>query len=192
EDKGEEIASRFFQEKGKSLVQQCLQALSHLGQSRLAVDPLKERDPNTICHISNAVVALADAIALLRDTQMLATGGVVVEESSSIKETKRRISRCINASYSAVRAMPESSLQSAAATFYEGCSEANIREIAYGLLKEASALSYLIHDSEAAYRKSVSGGFFTVEDALQYIAGLPVRDCSKAAFCASMVRTTLK
>uniref|UniRef100_UPI00201B18AF hypothetical protein n=1 Tax=Anaplasma phagocytophilum TaxID=948 RepID=UPI00201B18AF len=49
-----------------------------------------------------------------------------------------------------------------------------------------------IHDSEAAYRKSVSDSFFTVEDALQYIAGLPVRDCSKAAFCASMVRTTLK
>ncbi|WP_155736507.1 hypothetical protein, partial [Anaplasma phagocytophilum] len=42
----EEIASKFFREKGTVLIQKCMQALHDLGQSRLAVKPLTESDPN--------------------------------------------------------------------------------------------------------------------------------------------------
>ncbi|KDB56261.1 hypothetical protein O997_03895 [Anaplasma phagocytophilum str. MRK] len=193
EDQSEEIASKFYREKGKSLAQRCMQALHDLSQSRRSVNPLKEKNSNIICYVSNAVVALTDAIALLRGAHTLATGNVVVEESSEVTETKRRISRCINASYSAVRSIPETSLQSSIEMFYEGGSGEKIREMAYAILKEASALSDLIRDNEGEVsRKSVSGAFFVAEDLLQCIAKLPVLDCSTTAFCTSVVRAAMK
>ncbi|WP_226988806.1 hypothetical protein [Anaplasma phagocytophilum] len=193
EDQSEEIASKFYREKGKSLAQRCMQALHDLSQSRRSVNPLKEKNSNIICYVSNAVVALTDAIALLRGAHTLATGNVVVEKSSEVTETKRRISRCINASYSAVRSIPETSLQSSIEMFYEGGSGEKIREMAYAILKEASALSDLIRDNEGEVsRKSVSGAFFVAEDLLQCIAKLPVLDCSTTAFCTSVVRAAMK
>ncbi|EOA62300.1 hypothetical protein [Anaplasma phagocytophilum] len=193
EGQSEAIASKFFREKGESIAQQCMRVLYNLRQSRLDVNPLKERNPDIICHVSNAIVALADAIALMRGAHTLATGNVVVEESSEVTETKRRIMRCINASYSAVSSIPYASLCSSIETFYCGGPGEKIREMAYAILKEASALSDLIRDNEGEVsRKSVSGAFFVAEGLLQRIAKLPVLDCSTTAFCTSVVRAAMK
>ncbi|WP_155638059.1 hypothetical protein [Anaplasma phagocytophilum] len=189
----EEIASKFFKEKGKVLIQKCLQALHDLGKSRLAVKPLTESNPDIICHVSNAVVALADSIALARGAHTLATENVVVEDSGPIKETKRRINRCISASHSAVNAMRVPVLQASIDQIREGGSGEKIQKMMQCLLKEVAALSDLMHDGEGEeFRKSVSGAAYVADDLLLSCAALPVLDCSTTAFCTSVVRTAIK
>ncbi|WP_248886792.1 hypothetical protein [Anaplasma phagocytophilum] len=194
-NKKEEIAAQFFKEKGHVLIQRCFQALSDLGLSRLAVKPLTESNPDIICHVSNAVVALTDAIALARGAHTLATGNVVAEDSQPIKETKRRVRRCVNASYSAVNTIPVPVLQASIDQLRKGGSGEKIREMMYCLLKEVSALSDLIRDDEGEVsRKSVSGAFFVAEDLLQQCTAKSPAfdDHPEAALCTSVVRAAMK
>ncbi|WP_145915494.1 hypothetical protein [Anaplasma phagocytophilum] len=188
----EEIASQFFKKEGKVLIHKCLQALHDLGQTRFDVKPLKESDTDIICHVSNAVVALADAMALVRSAHTLASRNVVAEDSQPIKETKRRIHRCIDASRSAVCAMRVPILQASIDQLREGGSGEKIQKMMLCLLREVAALSELIYDSEEEeFRKSVSGTAYVADDLLLSCAALPVLDCSTTAFCASVVRAAM-
>ncbi|WP_433846674.1 hypothetical protein AB9K21_01835 [Anaplasma phagocytophilum] len=188
----EAIASKFFLEKGTVLIQKCMQALHDLGQSRLAVKPLTESDPYIICHVSNAAVALADAIALARGVHTLATGNVVAEDSRPVKETKRRINRCISASHSAVSTMSMPVLQASMDQIREGGSGEKIQKMMQCLLKEVAALSDLMHDGEGEeFRNIVSSAAYVADDLLLSCAALPVLDCSTTAFCASVVRAAM-
>ncbi|QLL66747.1 hypothetical protein O998_02905 [Anaplasma phagocytophilum str. Norway variant1] len=61
----ETIAVNFLKRRGDALIMQCLQALSHLDQSRHAINPFAEQSPEIVCHVSDAVTKLVDAIAIL-------------------------------------------------------------------------------------------------------------------------------
>ncbi|SBO14979.1 hypothetical protein ANAPC1_01357 [Anaplasma phagocytophilum] len=188
----ETIAVNFLKRRGSALIMQCLQALSHLDQSRHAVKPLTESDPNIIRHVSSAVAAMADAIAVVRGAHTLATGNVVVEDRRPIKETKLRIHRCINTAHSAVNTMRLDVLQTSIDRLREGGSGEQIQKMMHDLLKEVAALSELIHDGEGEEsRKSVSSAAFVVNDLLLSCAALPVSDCPKTAFCTSAVRAAM-
>ncbi|ANC34282.1 hypothetical protein P029_02730 [Anaplasma phagocytophilum str. Norway variant2] len=162
---------------------QCLQALSHLDQSRHAINPFAEQSPDIVCHVSDAVTKLVDAIALLSRAIAYVTTGKV-EESAAITDTKRRIERHINTSCCAISSMSDTSISHLVTESNGRCTESEIRTMAYHLLMEAASISSLIRDEEKeTNRKSASHAFSTVASILQRMVGHPVHDSTDTRLC---------
>ncbi|ANC34354.1 hypothetical protein P029_03170 [Anaplasma phagocytophilum str. Norway variant2] len=179
----ETIAVNFLKRRGSALIVQCLQALSHLDQSRHAINPFAEQSPDIVCHVSDAVTKLVDAIAILSRANAYVTTGKV-EESAAITDTKRRIERHINTSCCAISSMSDTSISHLVTESNGRCTESEIRTMAYHLLTEAASISSLIRDEEQeANRKSALHAFSTVASILQRMVGHPVPDSTDTQLC---------
>ncbi|KJV64057.1 hypothetical protein APHMUC_0523 [Anaplasma phagocytophilum str. ApMUC09] len=173
----------FLKRRGSALIMQCLQALSHLDQSRHAINPFAEQSPDIVCHVSDAVTKLVDAIAILSRANAYVTTGKV-EESASITDTKRRIERHINTSCCAISSMSDTSISQLVTESNGRCTESEIRTMAYHLLTEAASLSSLIRDDEKeSNRKSALHAFSTAVSILQRMVGHPVPDSTDTQLC---------
>ncbi|WP_196763858.1 hypothetical protein, partial [Anaplasma phagocytophilum] len=184
----ETITVNFLRRRGNALIMQCLQALSHLDQSRSAINPFAEQSPDIICHVSDAVTKLVDAIATLSRANAYVTTGKV-EESSATTDTKHRIERCINTACCAISSMSDASMSDASishlVTESNGrCTESEIRTMAYHLLTEAASISSLIRDEEQeSNRKSALHAFSTAASILQRMVGHPLPDSIDTQLC---------
>ncbi|SCV63004.1 hypothetical protein ANAPH1_00321 [Anaplasma phagocytophilum] len=162
---------------------QCLQALSHLDQSRHAINPFAEQSPDIVCHVSDAVTKLVDAIAILSRANAYVTTGKV-EESAAITDTKRRIERHINTSCCAISSMSDTSISHLVTESNGRCTESEIRTMAYHLLTEAASISSLIRDEEQeSNRKSALHAFSTAASILQRMVGHPVPNSTATQLC---------
>ncbi|WP_231106684.1 hypothetical protein [Anaplasma phagocytophilum] len=160
-----------------------MQALLHLDQSRSAINPFAEQSPDIVCHVSDAVTKLVDAIAILSRANAYVTTGKV-EESAAITDTKRRIERHINTSCCAISSMSDASISHLVTESNGRCTESEIRTMAYHLLTEAASISSLIRDDEKeSNRKSALHAFSTVASILQRMVGHPLPDSIDTQLC---------
>ncbi|ABD43345.1 hypothetical protein [Anaplasma phagocytophilum] len=161
---------------------QCLQALSHLDQSRHAINPFAEQSPDIVCHVSDAVTKLVDAIAILSRANAYVTTGKV-EESAATTDTKRRIERYINTSCCAISSMSDASISQLVTESNGRCTEPEIRTMAYHLLTEAAYISSLRDEEQETNRKSALHAFSTAASILQCMVGHPVLNSTDTQLC---------
>ncbi|EOA62299.1 hypothetical protein [Anaplasma phagocytophilum] len=179
----EKRAIQFLKRRGDALIMQCLQALSHLDQSRHAINPFAEQSPDIVCHVSDAVTKLVDAIATLSRANAYVTTGKV-EESAATTDTKRRIVRYINTACCAISSMSDTSISQLVTESNGRCTESEIRTMAYHLLVEAASISSLIRDEEKeTNRKSALHAFSTAASILQRMVRHLVPDSTDTQLC---------
>ncbi|WP_248886763.1 hypothetical protein [Anaplasma phagocytophilum] len=147
EEKEEEISLNFLKQTCNALIRQCFDALYHISNSRRRFNILAEHYTDAFSSVSNAVLVVVDAIAVMRRAHTYITTGNTVE-SSAIIDARRRIARYMNAACYAIHAIPSSTIQSLVEALGGGCSAPEIREMTCYLLQEAALLSSLIHNGE--------------------------------------------